>query len=39
MKDLMTFSNEKFGTVRTVKIENEVWFVEQINRRLQNEGA
>ena len=27
MKDLMTFSNEKFGTVRIVKIENEVWIV------------
>lgn len=27
MNELITFSNEKFGTVRTVKIENEVWFV------------
>ena len=27
MNELQTFKNEEFGAVRTVQIDNEVWFV------------
>lgn len=27
MNDLQIFSNEEFGNIRTVTINNEIWFV------------
>lgn len=27
MNDLQIFSNEEFGSIRTVTIDNELWFV------------
>lgn len=27
MNDLMIFKNEEFGEIRTIKIENQPWFV------------